>query len=114
MPFRIRNVARCASILPLAAWVGSAAWLAPVAGAQDGEVPPGIPVEGFTQLLPRGAIAAVVDPTFVGANEAEMPDEAWILGYAAGDEAYAYDLNLLNAHEIVNHEAAGAPIAAVW
>jgi len=71
-------------------------------------------IEGFDQLLPRGAIAALVDPEFVSAEEAEMPDDAWILGFAHGGEAYAYDLNLLNSHEVVNHRIAGEGYAAVW
>ncbi len=104
-------------MIPLIALAGTLAgavtWSSAVL-AQEREVPQGIPVDGFTQLLPRGVIAAVVDPVFVKAQDAEMPDEAWVLGYAAGGEAYAYDLNLLNSHEIVNHKAAGAPIAAVW
>lgn len=78
------------------------------------KLPDPIPVEGFKQLLPRGGIPAVVDPTFVEAPKAEIPDEAWILGIASGEEAYAYDLNLLNHHEIVNHDLGGAAIAAVW
>ena len=73
-----------------------------------------IDVEGFEQLLPRGRIAAVVDPAFVEANDAEIPDTAWILGYAVENEAYAYDLNLLNSHEVVNHHAGRNAIAAVW
>lgn len=71
-------------------------------------------VDGFQQLLPRGAIAALVDPEFVPAAEAEMPDDAWILGFAHGGEAYAYDLNILNSHEVVNHRIAGSSYAAVW
>ena len=78
------------------------------------ELPDPIPVPGFKQLLPHGGIPALVDPDFVSADKAHMPDDAWILGYAVGDEAYAYDLNLLNHHEIANHTAAGLPIAAVW
>ena len=74
-----------------------------------------IGVEGFQQLLPRGAMAAIFEPTFVSADEAEIPDEAWILGYATGEgEAYAYDLNLLNRHEVVNTASGGTPYAAVW
>ena len=70
--------------------------------------------EGFQQLLPRGAIAALVDPEFVPAAEAEIPDDAWILGFARSGEAYAYDLNILNSHEVVNHRVAGSAFAAVW
>ena len=88
-----------------------AALVAP-AGLAQAPTPPDIP--GFEQLLPRGAIAALIDPKFVSAERAEIPDDAWILGYAEGDEAYAYDLNLLNAHEVVNHRAGQAAIAAVW
>lgn len=74
----------------------------------------GIAVEGFKQLIPRGKIAAVFEPTFVAAEQAKIPEDAWILGYTAGEEAYAYDLNLLNAHEVVNHKVDGQGIAAVW
>lgn len=73
-----------------------------------------IGVEGFQQLLPRGAIAAIVDPVFVPVAEAEIPDDAWILGYQQAGEAYAYDLNTLNRHEVVNHDVGGNAIAAVW
>ncbi len=70
--------------------------------------------DGFQQLLARGAIAALVDPEFVAAAEAEIPDDAWVLGFAHSGEAYAYDLNLLNSHEVVNHRVAGSAFAAVW
>ena len=70
--------------------------------------------EGVDILLPRGGIPAVFQPQFVGAAEAKMPDDAWVLGVYIDGEARAYDLNLLNHHEIVNDEVAGTPIAAVW
>ncbi|RMH16497.1 MAG: DUF3179 domain-containing protein [Acidobacteria bacterium] len=73
-----------------------------------------IGVKGFQQILPRGTIASIDDPEFVPAEEANLPDDAWVLGFAYGGEAYAYDLNLLNSHEIVNHKAGDRPIAAVW
>lgn len=73
-----------------------------------------IGVEGFQQLLPRGGIPAVTDPTFVPADEAEIPDDAWILGFVAGGRAFAYDLNLLNSHEVVNQSSGDADFAAVW
>lgn len=71
-------------------------------------------VDGFQQLLPRGAIAALVDPSFVAATAASVPDDAWVLGFARDGEAFAYDLNLLNSHEVVNHTLGTLPIAAVW
>jgi len=70
--------------------------------------------EGVGILLPRGGIPAVFNPQFVGAPEANIPDDAWILGVHINGEARAYDLNLLNHHEIVNDEVGGTPVAAVW
>lgn len=88
----------------------------PSAWAQDGhdkpELEPG--PEGVDILLPRGGIPAIFDPTFVSADEAEIPDDAWILGVAIGDEARAYSLNILNGHEVVNDMVGETPIAAVW
>ena len=78
------------------------------------KLPDPIPVEGFQQLLPRGAIAALVDPEFVPASEAEIPDDAWILGFVSEGQAFAYDLNLLNHHEVVNHGTEKSRFAAVW
>lgn len=71
-------------------------------------------MDGFEKLLPRGQIAALVEPTFVAASEAEIPDDAWILGFELDGEAFAYDLNLLNSHEVVNHGKEGSEFAAVW
>ena len=72
------------------------------------------PIEGFRQIIPRGRIAAIVDPQFVTADKARMPENAWVLGFVIDGQAYAYDLNMLNAHEIVNHTVNDKPIAAVW
>jgi len=69
---------------------------------------------GFEQILPRGRIAAIDVPVYVSAEKAKIPDSAWVLGFAIEGRTYAYSLNLLNAHEIVNDEAAGQPFAAVW
>jgi hypothetical protein len=77
------------------------------AGAQ------GIP-EGVEQILPRGQIAAVFDPVFVPASEAEIPGEAWVLGVVVEGEAKAYSLNLLNRHEVVNDRTGNTAFAAVW
>ena len=68
----------------------------------------------FKQLLPRGAIAAIDEPTFVSAGEAEIADDAWVLGVAIDGVAKAYSLNLLNRHEVVNDRFGELPVAAVW
>lgn len=73
------------------------------------ELPPGV-----EQILPRGGIPAIFEPTFVTAEEAEIPDDAWILGVAVDGEARAYSLNLLNHHEVVNDKIGEQSFAAVW
>jgi hypothetical protein len=72
------------------------------------------PPEGVQQLLPRGGIPAVFEPEFVSANEAVLPDSAWVLGVYLNGEARAYDLNLLNHHEVVNDVVGGRLVAPVW
>ena len=69
---------------------------------------------GYEQILPRGRIAAVDDPVYVSAREAQIPADAWVLGFEIDGRAFAYSLNLLNAHEVVNDAVAGHSFAAVW
>lgn len=104
---RSLTLSTCALLLTAAALPAAAAEEKPA-------LPPGPPIEGFKQLLPRGGIPALVDPEFVPAQEAEIPDDAWVLGFEHGGEAYAYSLNLLNHHEVVNHTVGRLPVAAVW
>ena len=72
------------------------------------------PPEGVEQLLPRGRLAAIFEPVYVAAAQAEIPDDAWVLGVLIDGEARAYDLNLLNRHEVVNDTIGGTAFAAVW
>jgi hypothetical protein len=77
--------------------------------AERETLPPGV-----EQILPRGQIAAVLDPQFVAASAAKIPDDAWILGVVIEGEAKAYSLNLLNRHEVVNDQSGETGFAAVW
>jgi hypothetical protein len=70
--------------------------------------------EGVEQILPRGKIAAVFVPQFVTADEAEIADDAWVLGVVIDGQARAYSLNLLNRHEVVNDRIGEKSFAAVW
>lgn len=91
--------------------------LALVPAAAAGQDTPGqetAPPEGVQQLRPRGGIPAIFDPVFVTAAEAQMPDSAWVLGLVINGEARAYDLNILNHHEVVNDVVGGLPVAPVW
>ena len=75
----------------------------------EGEVPP-----GYTQILPRGKIASIDEPVFVKAAEAEIDDDAWVLGVEIDGVAKAYSLTVLNHHEVVNDRFGELPVAAVW
>jgi len=68
----------------------------------------------YEQLLPRGQIAAVTDPQYVSAQEAEIADDSYVLGIVVAGKARAYSLNLLNNHEVVNDKIGELPFAAVW
>ena len=68
----------------------------------------------YEQLLPRGRIAAVTDPQYVSAEEAEIADDSYVLGIVVAGKARAYSLNLLNNHEVVNDKIGELPFAAVW
>ena len=70
--------------------------------------------DGVKQILERGKIAAIVDPEFVTADEAEIADDAWVLGVEIDGQARAYSLNLLNRHEVVNDQIGEKSFAAVW
>jgi len=70
--------------------------------------------DGVEQIIPRGRIAAIVEPKFVEASEAEIAAAAWVLGVAIDGEARAYSLNLLNHHEVVNDRIGERAFAAVW
>lgn len=81
--------------------------------ARPAEVAPDLP-EAYEQIIPRGRIASVDEPKFVPAAEAELPDDAWVLGVEVDGEARAYSLNLLNHHEVVNDAIGELTFAAVW
>ncbi len=76
--------------------------------------PPDDMPDAFQQLLPRGQIASVDAPEFISAAEAELGDDAWVLGVVIDGQARAYSLNLLNRHEIVNDRVGETAFAAVW
>lgn len=97
---------RCLMLLTVLL-AGSASELA--ARSVEGSLPPGV-----EQIVPRGRIAAVVDPQFVAAHEAELPGDSWVLGVVIDGQAKAYSLNLLNRHEVVNDHSGNTAFAAVW
>jgi ethanolamine utilization protein EutP (predicted NTPase) len=77
--------------------------------SQEKTLPP-----DFEQILPRGRIAAITNPDFVSADDAVIAPDSWVLGVVIGGEARAYNLNLLNYHEVVNDQINDTHFAAVW
>jgi len=69
---------------------------------------------GGIRIPPRGRIAAINDPTYVEASEAEIKPNSWVLGVVIDGQARAYSLNLLNTHEVVNDTIGDTNFAAVW
>jgi len=68
------------------------------------------------EVLPPGAIPAIMDPVYVTGEEARQqmsPDEP-VMGLLYGGETRAYSLWQLDAHEIVNDRIGGTPIAVTW
>ena len=80
--------------------------------AQDEDLGPA--PDGVQMLMQRGGIPAIFNPMFVPAAQAEIPDSAWVLGVFLDGVAKAYDLNLLNHHEVVNDVFGNTPAAPVW
>jgi len=68
----------------------------------------------YRQILPRGAIAAITDPSYVAAEEATIDDNSYVLGIVIDGQPRAYSLNILNHHEVVNDKIGDQPYAAVW
>jgi len=95
--FRFRSVASLIMLLTLAV----------SAGAQKKP-------KGYRQILPRGRLASVDQPTYVPASEAKLSETSWVLGVVIDGKARAYSLNLLNSHEVVNDAIGDTRFAAVW
>ena len=70
--------------------------------------------DDYQQLLPRGEIAAITEPRYVSADDAEIDDDSFVLGVIVEGQALAYSLNLLNSHEVVNDRIGDTSFAAVW
>ena len=67
-------------------------------------------------LLPKDAIPAIDNPTFLTAAEAndEYEPEELVMGVFINDEARAYSVPHLSTHEIVNDTVGGRKISVTW
>lgn len=65
--------------------------------------------------LPKDAIPAIDDPTFVPAQRATfVAAEEPVVGVVIDSQARAYPTWLLNGHEIVNDQIGGTAFAVTW
>ncbi|GMQ78616.1 MAG: DUF3179 domain-containing protein [Anaerolineae bacterium] len=64
----------------------------------------------------RDAIPPLYEPPFVSiaATDKWLSDSDIVLGYADGDEAFAYPIKILNYHEMVSHQVNGRDILASY
>ena len=67
-------------------------------------------------LLPKDGIAAIFDPKFVTAAEADaqLDYEDLVIGVSLNGEHKAYGVAHLSSHEVVNDTLGGRPIAVTW
>lgn len=64
-------------------------------------------------------IPSIDEPKFVPADDPRLAklgitDSTAVIGYAVGDEAKAYPVNILDRHELVNDYFRGKPVAVGW
>ena len=67
-------------------------------------------------LLPKDGIPAILEPTFIDAEEAweQYESDELVLGVSINGEHKAYSVPYLSNREIVNDELGGVAIAATW
>ena len=63
----------------------------------------------------RDAIIPVDLPVYGGSDALPwLEDDDLVLGYESGDEAFAYPINILNFHEMVNDVIGGDPVLITY
>jgi hypothetical protein len=85
------------------------------------DTPTPLPTVDFTELeiitlLPRDAIPAIDNPTFLSVEEADLlyePDEL-VIGVVFNGDARAYSIPFLSGHEIVNDTVGGVALSVTW
>jgi len=79
----------------------------PLAAQQD--APP-----GYTPVPGRETLSAIDRPSVVGAAQARLRDDAWVVGVVIDGRARAYGLALLDEHEVVNDRIGDTDFVVVW
>ena len=63
----------------------------------------------------RDAIPPIYQPVYAGPDSLPwLRDDSLIIGYVSGSKAFAYPINILNLHELVNDEIDGKPVLITY
>ena len=62
----------------------------------------------------RDVFSVIQDPGFVPASASGLQPGEIVLGLDLGDAQFAYPVNLLNHHEIVEHTSNGRDLLVCW
>ena len=66
-------------------------------------------------ILPQDAIPALIKPAYLTASQAsDINDQEQVIGVIVNGDARAYPLSTLSAHEIVDDDIGGQPLAVTW
>jgi len=66
-------------------------------------------------ILPQDAIPALIKPAYLTASQAsDIYDQEEVIGVVVNGDARAYPLSTLSAHEIVDDDIGGEPVAVTW
>ncbi len=74
----------------------------------------GTPFHGVLQYRGKDAKLALIRPSFVAAQDAELADGVSVVGVSIGGVHRAYPLYVLKNHQVVNDTLAEVPVAASW
>jgi len=66
-------------------------------------------------ILPQDAISALIKPAYLTASQAsDIHDQEEVIGVVVNGDARAFPLSTLSAHEIVDDDIGGQPVAITW
>lgn len=71
-------------------------------------------ISNFVQLLPRDAIRPIYEPGFIPPDEADLREEALVIGVSINGDSRAYPISILRRREMVNDTVGGRPILVTW
>jgi hypothetical protein len=81
----------------------------------DGPAFDAIRADEIKSVLSQDAIPALIKPAYLAASLAsDINDREMVIGVVINGDARAYPLPTMSAHEIVDDDVGGQPIAVTW